>query len=446
LSYTEDNGITEIYLPDHTTDDGPISNISYLLTYNSEISNVSISIVNNSLIIEALPDWFGNVTINIEVSDDYVTENYTYIIEFAPINDAPFVTEPIEDFDIIVNGEDSTTVDLTNHFDDVDSELTYTSTGDQNISVNIQANGTVIFTPAVNWSGTETITFTASDEEYSVSDDVVVTVYDPYIPCHAKESPYNTTSQINPVIFVHVTDESEIDTGSIRLYVNGVSVFYSLDAIPGGYNVSYIYETGFSNGEEVICRIVANDIYSNTLDYFWQFTVNTSNEFTIQLHEGWNLISVPLVQSNTSVESVLSSIGGKYDIVKFYNSTDMTDPWKTYAPSRPVSLSDLIEINHKMSLWVHITATGTTTLVLSGTAPSTTTIHLNPGWNFVSYPSLTAGMTVNDAFTGTSWDRVETYDGNNPYLIAEMNGFEYMVPGQGYWVHVTSDCNWIVDW
>jgi hypothetical protein len=50
--------------------------------------------------------------------------------------------------------------------------------------------------------------------------------------------------------------------------------------------------------------------------------------YAFDLVEGWNLISLPLVQTETDLEMVLSSIQGRYDSVQWFDSDDPVDPWK----------------------------------------------------------------------------------------------------------------------
>ena len=46
------------------------------------------------------------------------------------------------------------------------------------------------------------------------------------------------------------------------------------------------------------------------------------------LYEGWNLISIPAIQPEYALSSVLSSISGLFDAVQWYNTTDLSDHWK----------------------------------------------------------------------------------------------------------------------
>ena len=170
----------------------------------------------------------------------------------------------------------------------------------------------------------------------------------------------------------------------------------------------------------------------------WEFTPQT---FSISLDAGWNLISIPLKQTDTSVENVLNSINGQYDVVKYYDSTDINSPWKTYRPGAPTN--SLFDIDHKMGFWIHMLSPET--LMVQGLPLDSTDITLYAGWNLVSYPSMSSDI-VSNTLIGTGADRVEAFDIADPYLIKEVGSMYMMQAGEGYWVHVPADTTWTIDW
>jgi hypothetical protein len=184
-------------------------------------------------------------------------------------------------------------------------------------------------------------------------------------------------------------------------------------------------------------------LLDNHLDFTWHFTVLAT--FTVQLHEGWNLISFPLIVQNTSIESVLSSIAGNWDVAEYYSAIDTADHWKMYATFWPPSLNDLWNLNNTMGFWLHITVPSAT-LVIHGIEPTSTSIPLYAGWNLVGYPTLNTTTTVANALWGTGADRVEVCDSTDPYRTKEVGPTYVMKPGEGYWVHVPADTTWLVDW
>jgi parallel beta-helix repeat protein len=132
------------------------------------------------------------------------------------------------------------------------------------------------------------------------------------------------------------------------------------------------------------------------------------------LHQGWNLISIPFIQPDTNMDSVLYSINGSYDAVQRYNTSDSSDPWKHHHISKPSHLNDLHDIDHTIGFWIHITEPGGVLFEYSGTPPtSNQSIPLHPGWNMVGYPSLTnrnRTTSLNNLTFGVEVDAIWTFN------------------------------------
>ena len=174
---------------------------------------------------------------------------------------------------------------------------------------------------------------------------------------------------------------------------------------------------------------------------------NRTIDVGVPLSKGWNLISIPYIQSNTNLGTVLNSIDGSYDAVQWYNATDANDQWKHYQISKPSNLNDLDDIDHTMGFWVHITQPGETIFMFNGVQPiQNQTITLYPGWNHVGYPSLTSYNRtdgLNNVEFGTDVDAIQWYDAANKtwHFINQDDTF---VPGRGYWVHSEIETSWVV--
>ncbi|UCG69973.1 MAG: hypothetical protein JSV09_02840, partial [Thermoplasmata archaeon] len=165
------------------------------------------------------------------------------------------------------------------------------------------------------------------------------------------------------------------------------------------------------------------------------------------LKQGWNLISIPSIQNNTSLSSVLQPLQGEYDAVQWYNSTDLTKPWKQYHISKPSQFNDLNEVNHKIGFWVHITNPDGTIFRYEGFKPTKNqTITLYPGWNLVGYPSL-----VNKNRTGALNNLNFSEDVNSIWTFnavmqkwEEIGELDYFEIGKGYWIHALHEIIWDV--
>jgi uncharacterized protein (TIGR03790 family) len=171
-------------------------------------------------------------------------------------------------------------------------------------------------------------------------------------------------------------------------------------------------------------------------------TVVVDPALSIQLVEGMNFVSLPLVQSKTDPSWVLRSIDGDYDRVVYYDASDAQDHWKSYAVFK--TTQDLVALSHTMGFWVNVTAPGGTTLLVGGTYPASTTITLEAGWNMVGYPAGSSRQVL-DALAGIPWERVESFDPTaNPYRLRALGPSDQMDPGRGVWVRVPARVDWTV--
>jgi hypothetical protein len=167
----------------------------------------------------------------------------------------------------------------------------------------------------------------------------------------------------------------------------------------------------------------------------------------IPLEPGWNLISLPLLQDDTTLEVVLEPIEGEYDAIQWYNRSDSSDPWKHHPISKPANLWDLHWIDHEMGFWIHITNPSGTTLNTTGwELSSPESVDLHTGWNMVGYPSQNSydRMTgLNNLAFGVDVDAIQWYDAttNTWYDMGPADNF---VPGRGYWIHSKVDTVWDV--
>ncbi len=164
------------------------------------------------------------------------------------------------------------------------------------------------------------------------------------------------------------------------------------------------------------------------------------------LKQGWNLISIPLLQGDENFTKVLEMIDGYYDSVQWYDPIDASKPWKHNRVGKSNG-NDLFQLNESMGFWVHITEPGDIIFVYNGTqATANQTITLHPGWNMVGYPSETIYNRTDGLNTidfGSQVDMIMWYDINSQ-TYKRMGEYDYFVFCRGYYIHATSECIWEV--
>ena len=123
-----------------------------------------------------------NVTVNvIDDGEGALSDSQNLTVNVLAVNDLP-VAETLPTQELVENFS-SYSIDLTLLFSDeetADGDLVYSVSGNANIGVSIDANGIATITGAADWTGTENITFTATDAgglSVDASADFVVSAY-----------------------------------------------------------------------------------------------------------------------------------------------------------------------------------------------------------------------------------------------------------------------------
>ena len=160
----EGESFTTINLDDYVEDvEDEDSDISWTFSGNIELI---VSIVDRVATI-SVPnaDWNGTETITFTAEDlGLATDSDSATFTVTAVNDAPVVSDiPGE---TIAEGETFATINLDDYVNDVDNsdaDITWTTSGEVDLTVSIVDRVATITIPNVDWNGTETITFTATD-------------------------------------------------------------------------------------------------------------------------------------------------------------------------------------------------------------------------------------------------------------------------------------------
>ncbi|MFQ6107313.1 MAG: CARDB domain-containing protein [Thermoplasmata archaeon] len=218
------------------------------------------------------------------------------------------------------------------------------------------------------------------------------------------------------------------------LYDSSGSGYSNLSSSPAGTSIFVDVSAGEgdpSNYFYLVCAV--SD--SNLSDC----SSGQAGKFTRPLFPGPNLVSIPLVQSNESIETVLQTV--QYDKAWFYDSSSQKWKWHmTYKGYR----RGLFNINHTMGIWVNVTQNSN--LTVAGVVPAITRIQLYAGWNLVGFPSFNSSLTVSDMNATVGAIRVEGFDSSAaPFYTRVLEASEVLQAGFGYWVRVEADTDWIVE-
>ncbi len=215
-------------------------------------------------------------------------------------------------------------------------------------------------------------------------------------------------------------------------YDDNGTLYAFLDSVPNGTTKYTDNLSGEGDPNNYFYQVCAID-----LNNFANCSANQGSKFARPLSEGANLISIPLIQSNESTETLLQTV--KWDKAWTYNSS--VQKWKWYMKFKPYP-GDLKRINLTQGFWVN--ATEQSNLTVAGIVPPSTTIYLREGWNLVGYPSF-MNRTVSEALEGKIWVSVEGFDNaSSPYHLRRLSETDIMTSGEGYWIYFSTSGVWTV--
>jgi parallel beta-helix repeat protein len=250
-------------------------------------------------------------------------------------------------------------------------------------------------------------------------------------------------------IEIHHNNFIKNGQGNGQVYDNSDTNIWD-DSYPSGGNFWSDY-TGVDQYNGPVQNILGNDGIGDTP---YIIDVNTQDNYPLKypvgncifLYQGWNLVSIPFIQLDTDLETVLNPISGSYDAVQWYNISDPSDNWKEYHISKPFP-NELDKINHTMGFWIHIIEPGGILMEYSGMLPTQNqSIPIHTGWNLIGYPSLTRHNRTNGLNTityGTEIDALNWYDSASKTWHI-MNENDIFIPGRGYWLHSKIETTWEV--
>jgi len=179
VSFDEDTTDTSLDLDDIFEDPNE-DPMTYSMSGNSKID---VSIGGGGVVtLTPETDWNGLESITFKADDGYTIGQQQIYVTVDPINDPPVVADQYSNpitLTILEDNAVANIIDLGDVFFDIDGDtLTYEFTGDEHLDVTI-SNGAVSVTPMADWTGTDYLTFTATDPGLlNVAKDITIVVTD----------------------------------------------------------------------------------------------------------------------------------------------------------------------------------------------------------------------------------------------------------------------------
>ena len=206
---------TQIHLDSYVDDvDNADSDMIWTYSGNSELQ-VSIDANRVATVTAPNEDWYGSETITFTATDPgNLSDSDAATFTITAVNDTP-VVGGIPD-QTITEGDTFAPINLddyANDVDDPDSALTWSYSGNSALTVTIDENHMANVTaPDVNWNGSESIIFTATDTSgASDADTVVFTV-----------QPVNDPPVVSGIPDQSIAEGTEFAVIELDLYVSDI--------------------------------------------------------------------------------------------------------------------------------------------------------------------------------------------------------------------------------
>jgi parallel beta-helix repeat protein len=273
----------------------------------------------------------------------------------------------------------------------------------------------------------------------------------------------NHTGSSNSATFQISAATASITLGNLNPIWDGTSKSVTYTTTPPGLVVDVTYNGSstppFAPGSyAIVATIVAGQNYTGSATA----TMHIQSTHSITLVPGWNLVSFNLHPMDTLTGTVLNGIAGKYDLVYGWDATGghvSSGNWLKFAPGGPSYANSLTNMDETMGFWIHMSSAATLNVI--GNAPITTNSSLSTlagGWNLVGYAS-SGSIVLPDALSlhgvGTAFSLVYAYHANDAGDLWKLydrtappfaNDLKSLTNGWGYWVKVTGDNIWHVEY
>ncbi|HDM8230554.1 TPA: tandem-95 repeat protein, partial [Vibrio campbellii] len=247
----EDTPVTIDVLPNDTDIDGDTLTI---VNASVPADQGTVEIVDGKLVFTPTDNFNGEATISYTVSDGELEDSAQVSVTVNPINDAPVAND-----DNAVTDEDTpVTINVLPNDTDIDGDtlsIVNASVPADQGTVEV-VDGKLVFTPAENFNGEATISYTVSDGELEDSAEVSVTV-NPLNDAPVANDDNTVTDEDTPVTINVLPNDTDVDGDTLSIVnasvpadqgtveiVDGKLVFTPADNFNGEATISYTVSDG----------------------------------------------------------------------------------------------------------------------------------------------------------------------------------------------------------
>ncbi len=226
-------------------------------------------------------------------------------------------------------------------------------------------------------------------------------------------------------------------------FSNGMAaslVIGQTDFVSGGAATT---QTGLNNPRGLVFDALGNLWVSDASNNRGLMFAGSSglSGFLLQLQPGWNLISLPLVPTQTAIAKLLLPLIQLHELVIVWGFTPPAT-WSFFNPGPPSS-GTLTSMVDGKGYWVNVKDAVNMTVVgyIIQPASSPPSYSLAAGWNLVGFkpqPNVQNETVANYlASISGKYSSVWVYNNLNGQWITGVGGLQ-LAPGEGMWIYITA--------
>ena len=210
----------------------------------------------------------------------------------------------------------------------------------------------------------------------------------------------------------------------------------------------YAWTVPMVDSDQCLVMVEVSDALGNdgvdTSDAVFTIEMAATPTASIDLAAGWNLISLPLIPTNSTIESVMAGL----NVTLVYHYDPTVPKWFFWNGTPAGDLTDMVD---GLGYWVFMGSPGTMTVV--GTEmpvppcptcppPAPPTYEVVAGWNMIGVKSTTPVyhgdylMSVSGEYSVLYAYDAATGSWTNVYPVEQNGGI--MEPGYGFWLWMNS--------
>ena len=177
----------------------------------------------------------------------------------------------------------------------------------------------------------------------------------PAVESHSPENLRPSITETESILFSVSMSDEDSDSLSYIWWVNDSEV---------STEESYEFLTDYDSSGDHDVILAVTDGYDITTLY-WFVSVLNADTVSFDLSAGSNVVTLPRTPADTSIESVLESVEGKYNSVMVYDESiegDEWDKWLVYDPAAPPFLNTLHELDGSLPFHIEMNQEATLTV------------------------------------------------------------------------------------